>query len=54
MRLYSLGSSSGKAGCGVSRSTGTWVCSVTNTDSNPRCSHIRASSAGSTDSSVGK
>ncbi len=54
MRLYSRGSSSGKAGWGVSRLTGTWVCSVTKTDSKPRSSHIRASSAGSTDSSVGK
>ena len=54
MRLYSRGSSSGKAGWGVSRLTGTCVCSVTKTDSKPRSSHIRASSAGSTDSSVGK
>src|SRR5262249_39687924 len=31
-----------------------WVCSVTKTDSKPRSSAIRASSAGSIDSSVGK
>ena len=53
MREYSRGSSP-PAGWALSREAGMWVCSVTNTDSNPRASQSRASSAGAIASSVGK
>ncbi len=53
VRLYSSGRGA-PPGHGVARSVGMWVCSVTHSDSKPRCSSSTARSSGRIDRSVGK